>query len=91
MHRMADRATDSDAFEYTARAGFAASGVLHLLVGYIIGRLAFTGGGRNADQSGALASLGSQTGGAIMLWVAAVGLAARTVAHRRSGDRLQAG
>ena len=76
MHGVADRATDSDAFQYTARAGFAASGVLHLLLGYIIGRLAFTGGGGNADQSGALATLGSQTGGAIMLWVAAVGLVA---------------
>ncbi|MGE2835697.1 DUF1206 domain-containing protein [Mycobacterium sp. SMC-4] len=75
-HGAADRATDSKAFEYTARAGFAASGVLHLLVGYIIGRLAFVGGGGNADQSGALATLGSQTGGAIMLWVVAIGLAA---------------
>lgn len=76
MHGIADRATDSDAFEYTARAGFAASGVLHLLLGYIIGQLAFTGGGGNADQSGALATLGSQTGGAILLWIAAVGLVA---------------
>jgi hypothetical protein len=76
MHGIADRATDSDAFEYTARAGFAASGVLHLLLGFIIGQLAFTGGGGNADQSGALATLGSQTGGAILLWVVAVGLVA---------------
>ncbi|PRC41403.1 hypothetical protein C6A85_000000115790 [Mycobacterium sp. ITM-2017-0098] len=77
MHGIANRATDSDAFEYTARAGFAASGVLHLLLGYIVGQLAFTGGGGgNADQSGALATLGSQTGGAIMLWIAAVGLVA---------------
>ncbi len=78
MHGIADRATDSDAFEYTARAGFAASGVLHLLLGYIIGQLAFTGGGGggNADQSGALATLGNQTGGAILLWIAAVGLVA---------------
>ncbi|AFM16740.1 protein of unknown function (DUF1206) [Mycolicibacterium chubuense NBB4] len=76
MHGVADRATDSDAFEYTARAGFAASGVLHLLVAFIIGQLAFTGAGGNADQSGALATLASQTGGAIVLWVAAAGLAA---------------
>ncbi|MGE2730595.1 DUF1206 domain-containing protein [Mycolicibacterium vaccae] len=75
-HGAANRATDSKAFEYTARAGFAASGVLHLLIGYIIGRLAFVGGGGNADQSGALATLGSQTGGAIVLWVVAIGLAA---------------
>ena len=47
--------------------------VLHLLIGYIVLRLAFGSGG-NADQSGALATLGSQTGGAIALWVAAIGL-----------------
>jgi hypothetical protein len=75
MHGVADRATDSDAFEYTARAGFAVSGVLHLLVGYIVLRLAFGSGG-NADQSGALATLARQTGGAVILWVAAIGLVA---------------
>ena len=36
LYGVADKATDSDAFEYAARAGFAISGVLHLLVGYII-------------------------------------------------------
>jgi hypothetical protein len=75
LQRVTDRATDSDAFEYTARAGFAVSGVLHLLVGYIIARLAFGSGG-NADQSGALATLSQQTGGTVVLWVVAVGLVA---------------
>ncbi len=75
VHGAVDRATDSKAFEYTARAGFAASGVLHLLVAFIILRLAFGTGG-NADQSGALSALAKQPGGAVMLWVAAVGLAA---------------
>ncbi|MDT5016303.1 MAG: hypothetical protein QOD39_2463 [Mycobacterium sp.] len=75
LHGVAERATDIDAFEYTARAGFAISGVLHLLVGYIVVRLAFGSGG-NADQSGALATLAHQTGGALMLWVAALGLVA---------------
>ncbi len=73
VHGVVDRATDSDAFEYTARAGFATSGVLHLLVAYIIIRIAFGSGG-NADQSGALATLASQTGGTLILWVAAIGL-----------------
>jgi hypothetical protein len=73
LHGVADRATDSDAFEYTARAGFATSGVLHLLVAYIVLRIAFGSGG-NADQSGALATLASQTGGSLILWVAAIGL-----------------
>jgi Domain of Unknown Function (DUF1206) len=75
MHRVADRATDSDAFEYAARAGFAVSGVLHLVVAYIIAGIAFGVGG-NADQSGALAALARQTGGAVLLWVVAVGLVA---------------
>lgn len=75
LHGVADKATDSDAFEYAARAGFAASGALHLLVAYIILQIAFGSGG-NADQSGALATLAGQTGGTLMLWVAAVGLVA---------------
>ena len=70
-----DKATDNSAFEFAARAGFAISGVLHLLVAYIILRIAFGSGG-SADQSGALATLAGQTGGAVMLWTAAVGLLA---------------
>lgn len=80
VHGAVDRATDSDAFQYAARAGFAASGVLHLLLGYIVVRLAFGTGG-NADQSGALAALAAQTGGQIMLWVAALGLFALGLWH----------
>jgi hypothetical protein len=68
-----DKATDNGAFQYAARAGFAVSGVLHLLLGYIVLRLALGTGG-NADQSGALATLADQTGGQVMLWIAAVGL-----------------
>jgi hypothetical protein len=76
LHGVAHRATGSDTFEYLARAGFAASGVLHLLVAFIIAQLAFTGASGNADQSGALATLAGQTGGKVVLWIAAVGLVA---------------
>src|SRR6478672_1162265 len=75
LQGIADRATDIDAFEYAARAGFAVSGLLHLLIAYIILQIAFGSGG-NADQSGALATLAAQTGGTVILWVAAVGLVA---------------
>jgi len=75
LQGVADRATESDAFEYAARAGFAVSGVLHFLVAYIIASIA-VGAGGNADQSGALATLARQTGGAVILWVVAVGLVA---------------
>jgi len=36
LQGVADKATDNDAFEYAARAGFAVSGMLHLLVAFII-------------------------------------------------------
>jgi hypothetical protein len=75
VHGVVDKATDNTAFEYTARAGFATSGVLHLIVAYIILRIAIGSGG-SADQSGVLATLAGQTGGAVMLWAAAVGLLA---------------
>lgn len=75
LRGVADKATDSDVFEHTARAGFAVSGVLHLLVAYIILRIALGSGG-NADQSGALATLARQTGGALIMWVVAIGLVA---------------
>jgi hypothetical protein len=75
VHGAVDKATDSNAFEYAARAGFAASGVLHLLVGYIILQIALGSGG-SADQSGALATLAGQTGGKVVLWIATIGLIA---------------
>ncbi len=75
VHTAVGRATDSDTFEYAARAGFAVSGVLHLVIAYIIARLAFGSGG-SADKSGALATLAGRTGGAVILWVAAAGLVA---------------
>jgi hypothetical protein len=75
VHGVVDRATDNDAFEYAARAGFAVSGVLHLVVAYLIAQIAFGSQG-NADQSGALAELASHTGGALMLWIVAAGLVA---------------
>ena len=71
----AHTAHDNVWFERAARAGFAASGLLHLLIAFIVAQLALGTGG-NADQSGALAALAAQPGGAIMLWVATVVLAA---------------
>jgi hypothetical protein len=67
-------AAHNDAFQMAARAGFAVSGLLHLVVGYIILRIAIGAGG-TADQSGALATL-ADTGGAPVLWATAIGLAA---------------
>lgn len=63
----AEDATNSRALELFARAGFAASGVLHFLVGLIAIRLA-TGGSGSADFSGAVSELASQPAGPFLLW-----------------------
>ncbi|UXA18779.1 DUF1206 domain-containing protein [Mycobacterium sp. SMC-4] len=70
-----NRATGSRTVEWIARAGYPVSGLLHLLIAYIILRIAFGSPG-NADQTGALATLADQRGGATSLWVVAFGLCA---------------
>jgi hypothetical protein len=75
MHDAVRAATQNRPFELAARAGYSISGVLHLLIAYIIVRLPFGSAG-DADQSGALATLAGQPGGAVALWLAAGGLVA---------------
>jgi hypothetical protein len=60
-----------------ARAGFAVSGILHLLIGLVAIRIAMGGGGQ-ADVSGAVEELAIQPAGPLLLWssfVACVALA----------------
>lgn len=73
--RAAGKAGDSKALGTIARAGFAASGILHLLLGYLAIRVALHHGGES-DQSGALAQLAKLPGGTIALWLTVVGFAA---------------
>ncbi|XAS69773.1 DUF1206 domain-containing protein [Micrococcaceae bacterium Sec5.7] len=63
----AEDVTNSRALELVARAGFAVSGILHLLVGVIAIRLA-TGGSGSADVSGAVGQLARQPAGTLLLW-----------------------
>jgi hypothetical protein len=50
-----------------ARAGFAVSGILHLLIGLVAIRLAMGGQGQ-ADVSGAVEELAGQPAGPVLLW-----------------------
>src|SRR5512139_2885082 len=68
-------ATDNRVIRGIARAGYAISGALHILVAYMILRVAL-GAQEEADQAGALATLATQGGGALSLWVVAAGLVA---------------
>lgn len=73
----ARRVAASGKLEALARVGFVASGLLHLLIGWIALHLAFgSGSGRSADQSGALAQLASQPFGEVLLWIGVAGFAA---------------
>lgn len=71
----AENVTNSRTMELLARAGFAVSGILHLLVGAIAVRLA-TGGTGNADFSGAVSELSTQPAGPFLLWASFVACAA---------------
>lgn len=73
VKQAASKAADHPALEAAARVGYAVSGLLHLLIGWITLQVAFGGGGKNADQSGALASLAGNGPGKAALWVGVIG------------------
>lgn len=69
----ARRLSDTPWFRGLARSGFAASGVVQILVGVLAIQVAVQGGGQEADQTGALESLSRAPGGAFVVWAIAVG------------------
>ncbi|GAB2768680.1 DUF1206 domain-containing protein [Amycolatopsis magusensis] len=60
--------------QLAARLGLVAYGVVHLLVAWLAVQVAL-GSGEKADKTGALQSLSGGTGGDVLLWLIAVGLA----------------
>ena len=73
--RGARQAADSTVLEGVARAGMVAQGVLYILIGLLALRIAFGGGGKSADQSGALHELAAQPFGRVLVWAVGLGLA----------------
>jgi hypothetical protein len=63
-------ASNSRALVIAARVGFAVSGLLHLLVGFVAIQLALGQAGQAgpADQAGAVAQLAAQPQGLLLLW-----------------------
>ena len=58
------------ALQIGARVGYAVSGVLHLLIGWIALQVAWSAGAKSADQSGALQTVAGNSLGRLTLWVA---------------------
>jgi len=59
-------------WELAARAGYAVSGVLHVLIGVLALQVAFGSGAKQADQSGALGTIAATPFGGIVLWFSVV-------------------
>jgi uncharacterized protein DUF1206 len=73
--RFIRRATRHDGVRFAARMGYGVSAVLHLLIGYLILRIARgAGGNAHADPSGALETVAETTGGVVALWILAVAI-----------------
>jgi hypothetical protein len=70
----ARRAANSSAVDAAARWGFAARGVIYLLIGGLALQIAFGAGGEQADRGGALAEIAKKPLGSVLLWVLGIGL-----------------
>lgn len=97
VREVAEAASDSATVRTGARLGYAANGLLHLLIAWIAVQIAFGGRGRSADQSGAFATLSRQPLGQLLLWVALAGFvllglwqATEVVLQRSTAERLKA-
>ena len=69
-----ERLVRSDGFEWLARAGFAARGLVYVIVGILAIKLALGSGGSNASQQGALRAIAAQPFGKVLLILIAIGL-----------------
>lgn len=75
LHSAASRTSDNPVVTVGARLGYAASGVLHLVLGWIAIGLAWGTSSESADQTGAFEQLSSSPLGAVLIWVVVVGFA----------------
>ncbi|MEV5957905.1 DUF1206 domain-containing protein [Streptomyces sp. NPDC051987] len=69
------RAANGDAVAVAARAGFVGRGVIYALIGVLALRIAFTGGGQQADRGGAVAEIAHKPFGTVLLWLLGAALA----------------
>ncbi|WP_419096128.1 DUF1206 domain-containing protein [Streptomyces sp. B6(2022)] len=71
----AGNAVRGEPVRMAARAGFAARGLLYLLIGALAVRIGMTGSNEQADKGGALSYVSDTPFGAVLLWALGIGLA----------------
>jgi len=79
LHGAVERArgvTDHPVLTHLARVGLAAYGLMHLLIAWLAGRLAWGLRAADADQTGALQTVARGPGGAVLLWTIGLGMLA---------------
>jgi hypothetical protein len=74
VRRSGEKVARSDGFEWLARAGFVARGVVYVMIGILAIKLALGSGGANASQEGALQTIAAQPFGKTLLILVAIGL-----------------
>jgi hypothetical protein len=72
-------ADDSDVLDHAVRVGLVAYGVVHLLIAWLAGQLAFGESAGSASGTGALSELAQKPFGQILLWVVGLGFFALVV------------
>lgn len=65
--------------EIMARLGYAARGLIYFVMGLLAILYAFGNGGNTTDQQGAIATIGRQPEGRILLWLVLIGLVCYTL------------
>lgn len=70
-----DKLAHSRGFEWLARSGFVARGLIYAIIGVLAIKLAVGAGGTTADQQGALKAIAHQPFGKVLLILVAIGLA----------------
>ncbi|GII78826.1 membrane protein [Sphaerisporangium rufum] len=75
----ARQATNTRTFDRLARFGMACRGVLYALIGILALQIAFGGGGKEADKTGAVRAVAEQPFGTVILWLMAVGFLALAI------------
>jgi hypothetical protein len=70
-----EHVAQSRGFEWLARSGFVARGLIYVIIGILAAKLAVGAGGKTANQQGALKTIAAQPFGKVLLILVAIGLA----------------